>query len=838
MREAEKSFFRTEGFFIFLIVFIVLASFSPILFFGQAFFDEEQIGFYYPHSFFYGRALQEGTSLLWNNGYYAGISVPFDQFVSSYFPINRLLFSVLPWIDAHHWSIFIGILLGCIFAYFFGRSFDFSRSASFILSSSYLLAATFGWLDMTLSAWSFFMIPALFLAILKASRGERPLLWTILGGVFIGIGFLAGFAQVTIYGYVIAGIFALYLTFVRESGADTDSRKSDFPRKDFGQFRPLLAFGAMTILGILLSLPQTLPSILSVGDSIRSTSHALQNIFPLKIANLSLFILPEYFNIPFLGGGSYGFYVGALPFLAMLLGFFLIRTKIQLFFAVIYAGLLLVSFHIPPLSWLNDYLPPFSRFSSSSRWIVVASFPLAFLAASYYENLLRAGVLSEREKRIFRVIGWGLVVLFLMLVMLNVGLAIFAKTPNLENSFLDWYFRGKILSFPREHYLNVLGLAIQDARSALSLLDWRIIVPLLLLAASFFLIKRFREGRLVKERFEKIAVALVVFNVILIPLANLNRAFFPTSVFSEKPRIVRAIEGLEDDPETFRIVGFLIGESMFREITSKRKLSVPENAEFLREILALNTNVFYGIDRLDGAEYYRTLRHNLILDTVIFPRALDVFDRKALSSVKGPLHRVYNAEVLRTATLEEKIQLFLTRLPLLSAFNVKYIYSLIPLSHPDLEEIPLPAVSSADRALRLYRNKKVLPRVYFAESPTFFSGDENELLGMMADNKDFREMTFIECDSCPAAGDGSGIIKILRYEDGLFQAEADTAKGAWLVFNESFSPGWEARIDGIETKIYRANYIMQGIYVPSGSHKIEFQHIGIVAKKWKELLYQ
>lgn len=163
MKESVKYVFRTDGFFIFLVVFLVLASFSPILFFGYAFFDEEQIGFYYPHSFFYSKALREGSSLLWNNGYYAGISVPFDQFVSAYFPINRLLFSVLPWVHAHHWSIFIGVLLGCLVAYFFGRSFNFSKSASFILAASYLLSTTFNWLDIgTLAAWSFFMIPALF----------------------------------------------------------------------------------------------------------------------------------------------------------------------------------------------------------------------------------------------------------------------------------------------------------------------------------------------------------------------------------------------------------------------------------------------------------------------------------------------------------------------------------------------------------------------------------------------------------------------------------------------------------------------------------------------------
>jgi len=813
----------SDGFFIALIIFLVLVSLSPVLFFGRAFFDEEQMGFYYPHSFFYSKALREGTSLLWNNGYYGGISVPFDQFISAYFPINLFLFSLLPWISAHHWSIFMGVLLGCLFAYFFGRSFKFSPSASFILSSSYLLATTFDWLDIgTLAAWSFFMIPALFLAVHKVSRGERSILWTMLGGVFIGVGFLAGFAQVTFYGYVIAGVFALYL------GLSCGLK-----------IRPIASFGVMSVLGVLFSLPQTLPSIFLVGDSIRTSTHALQNIFPLKPVNLTAFILPEYFNIPFLGGGTHGFYVGALPFLAAVIGITLARSKSQLFFGALYAGMLWISFHLPPLSWLNDYLPPFSHFSSSSRWSVAASFPLAFLVASGYENLLGAGVLSERERRIFKMVGWGLAVLFFLLVATNAGLAIFEKMPDFQGKFVDWYIRGKISPFPREHYLNILGIAIRDARSSVSFLDWRTLTPFLLLAVSFFLVKCFRKGRIAKESFEKTAAALVFFNVLLIPLATWGRAYFPASIFFEKPRIVKVIEGLEDDPESFRIEGFLIGESIFWDITSLKKLSVLENAKLLHEVLTLNSNVIYGIDRLQGAEYYRTLRHNLILDTVIFPRALYVFDREALSSVKGPLHRVYNTEILKTVTLEEKINRFLDRLPLLSAFNVKYIYSLLPLSHPDLEEIPLSLAGLEDIfpegvSIHLYRNKNYLPRVYFANSVEYFSGDENTLLGMMADNKDFHKTTFIECDACPALPSGSAALKIIRYENGRLEAEVNVEKGGWLIFNESFSPGWEARMDGAQTKVYRANYIMQGVYVPPGSHQIDFRHKGVIFEKWKE----
>lgn len=857
MIEAVKKFLRREGFFISLITILVAASFAP-LFLGYAFFSEEQIGFYYPHSFFYARALSEGTSLLWNNGYYAGISVPFDQFISSYFPLNRFLFSFFPFMTAHHLSIFLGVWLGSLFAYFFGRSFGFSRNASFVLFSSYLLATTFGWLSIgTLAAWSFFMTPALFWAILQVSKpsnttlatsidvpteigtakvdilgkGSRTLLWTILGGVFIGIGFLAGFAQITFYGYVMAGVFAFYLYF---SGGLKRSM--------------LAAFGGMTILGVIISLPQTLPSLFLVGSSVRTTGFALQNVNSPGIIQFIAFLFPEYVKTPFTGGGgTHGFYVGALAFLAACSGFLIRRTKVQTFFFLLYAGILLIAFRIFPFFWLNDFIPPFSRFSSSFRWTVAASFPLAFLAAFGYQGLVSIGVSPEKEKRFFRLIFWGIIALFLIIVAANISLLIFEKMPGLQNYFLDWYFKGKSISFPREHYASVLQLYINETQSSISILDWKLAGSLFFLLISFFLIKYFREGLIGKEKFKRLSLLLISANVLLVPSALFGRAFFQASILVEKPRIIQAIEKQENNFEDFRIASFLIGDSVFWDITSKRKLTPEEHAKILRETLVLNTNLFYGIDRLDGAEYYRTLRHNNIINTVIFPKWPYVFDREAFSSFAGPLDKLYNTGILKTVTLEERVKDLYTRLPLLSAFNVKYIYSLIALSDKSLQEVPLPPAfvgrsgfggrrpaDSEGIPIRLYENKNVIPRIYFPEQADLFTGDEKELLGKVADNKDFRKTAFIECGLCPSTGDGAATSTIFLYQDGILEAGIDVEEGRWLIFSESFSPGWEARVDEGEVPIYRANYIMQGIYIPSGPHLVEFRHIGVIAQKWKE----
>jgi uncharacterized membrane protein YfhO len=55
-----------------------------------------------------------------------------------------------------------------------------------------------------------------------------------------------------------------------------------------------------------------------------------------------------------------------------------------------------------------------------------------------------------------------------------------------------------------------------------------------------------------------------------------------------------------------------------------------------------------------------------------------------------------------------------------------------------------------------------------------------------------------------------------------YEVQADEA--GVLVFSEIFYPiGWKASVDGQETPIMRANYLLRAIEVPQGKHTIELR---------------
>jgi hypothetical protein len=67
-------------------------------------------------------------------------------------------------------------------------------------------------------------------------------------------------------------------------------------------------------------------------------------------------------------------------------------------------------------------------------------------------------------------------------------------------------------------------------------------------------------------------------------------------------------------------------------------------------------------------------------------------------------------------------------------------------------------------------------------------------------------------------------IKLESYAPGKMAFSLTAEVPRFMVVNEGWTPAWRAYIDGSPVPIYRANYIAQGIVVPTGSHQVTFQY--------------
>jgi hypothetical protein len=72
--------------------------------------------------------------------------------------------------------------------------------------------------------------------------------------------------------------------------------------------------------------------------------------------------------------------------------------------------------------------------------------------------------------------------------------------------------------------------------------------------------------------------------------------------------------------------------------------------------------------------------------------------------------------------------------------------------------------------------------------------------------------------------DSSASIQLVQNDNDYILYKSSSSANGFAVFSEIYYPnGWKAFIDGKETPIVKVNYLLRGLPVPSGSHRIEFK---------------
>ena len=71
---------------------------------------------------------------------------------------------------------------------------------------------------------------------------------------------------------------------------------------------------------------------------------------------------------------------------------------------------------------------------------------------------------------------------------------------------------------------------------------------------------------------------------------------------------------------------------------------------------------------------------------------------------------------------------------------------------------------------------------------------------------------------------GTYKIDFLKYTPGHIKLTCTTSQPGLFFISDTYFPGWHARIDGKETKIIRADYAFQGLWLTQGTHTIELNY--------------
>ena len=69
---------------------------------------------------------------------------------------------------------------------------------------------------------------------------------------------------------------------------------------------------------------------------------------------------------------------------------------------------------------------------------------------------------------------------------------------------------------------------------------------------------------------------------------------------------------------------------------------------------------------------------------------------------------------------------------------------------------------------------------------------------------------------------GRMLVKSFSYNQVRLEIVVDAPSGAWLYYADAFHPGWGAKVNHVDTKIYPANLAFKAIYLTSGVNEVVF----------------
>lgn len=159
---------------------------------------------------------------------------------------------------------------------------------------------------------------------------------------------------------------------------------------------------------------------------------------------------------------------------------------------------------------------------------------------------------------------------------------------------------------------------------------------------------------------------------------------------------------------------------------------------------------------------------------------------------------------------------------ILDLMNVGTVLSMVELRGEPLT--PVRTLTYGDQTLRVYHNDTAVPFAYIATASAQASTIE-EAQAIITDPS-FSPGTSVLLEE-PLALDQAAVtaaVTVRRQEAESLQLATSTDGAGILVLNQTYYPGWKARIDGNPTRILPANIRQQAIVVPTGEHIIDVEY--------------
>ena len=144
-----------------------------------------------------------------------------------------------------------------------------------------------------------------------------------------------------------------------------------------------------------------------------------------------------------------------------------------------------------------------------------------------------------------------------------------------------------------------------------------------------------------------------------------------------------------------------------------------------------------------------------------------------------------------------------------------------------------------ERETLILENDRALPRAWLvAEAQVVDSGEAlRRIRGEGTTQFDPMRTALLEASSpelsrLPGGMCASGSnARIVSYDASRLSIETNAPTETILILSEMFYPGWVALVDGKEQQIFQTDYLLRGVFLPAGNHRVEMYYSAPLARK-------
>jgi Bacterial membrane protein YfhO len=126
---------------------------------------------------------------------------------------------------------------------------------------------------------------------------------------------------------------------------------------------------------------------------------------------------------------------------------------------------------------------------------------------------------------------------------------------------------------------------------------------------------------------------------------------------------------------------------------------------------------------------------------------------------------------------------------------------------------------------KVYTNDRTLPRVFVVSGQRKVGGEDAAFAAVTSPSFDARREVVREGmrASTPTRGP-SGRARLLSYEPNRVVVAASASRPSTVVLSDIWFPGWKATVDGKSAEVERVDYLLRGVRVGPGAHRVVFSY--------------